>query len=84
MPAERCCIHSPVTRGACQTVIDDRAARKVKVLIRGRQLESQLIEDEPAGPPQRVNSPWRALAEGDEPFASNGRKRSRPARYWET
>jgi hypothetical protein len=31
-----------------------------------------------------MSSGWRALAEGDEPFASNGRKRSRPARYWES
>jgi hypothetical protein len=68
---------SPAERVA--PIIDDRAARKAKAIARVRQLESRLIEDERA---ERVNSGWRALAEADEPFASNVVKRSRPARYW--
>jgi DNA-binding transcriptional MerR regulator len=60
-------------------IIDDRATRKAKALARVRQLESRLIEDERA---QNVGSGWRALAEGDEPFASNVITRSRPGRYW--
>jgi hypothetical protein len=50
---------------------------------RVRQLESQLIEDEPVVPLQSVGSVWCALAEGDEPFVSNFVTRgSRPGRYW--
>jgi hypothetical protein len=60
-------------------IIEDRAADKAKAIARVRQLESQQIEDDRA---QRMNSGWRALAEGDEPFASNVVNRSRPARYW--
>jgi hypothetical protein len=65
-----------------EPVIDDRAARKAKAIARARQLESQLIEDEPVEPGRGAGSHWRALAEGDEPFARNVVKRSRPARYW--
>jgi hypothetical protein len=61
-------------------VIDDHgAARKAKAIARVRQLESQVIEGERA---RNVGSGWRALAEGDEPFANNVVKRSRPGRYW--
>jgi hypothetical protein len=65
-----------------KSVIDDCAARKAKAIARVRQLESQLIGDEPVEPRRRVSSNWRALAEGDDPFASSVVKRSRPARYW--
>jgi hypothetical protein len=59
-----------------------RETRKAKALARVRQLESQAIEDEPRVPVQSVSSGWCALAEGDEPFASNVVTRSRPGRYW--
>jgi hypothetical protein len=65
-----------------EPAVDEHAARKANAIARVRQLESQLIEDEPVEPARRINSGWRALAEGDEPFASNAVKRSRPARYW--
>jgi len=69
----------PSSAEPLEPVIDDRAARKAKALARVRQLESRLIEDERA---QNAGSGWRALVEGDEPFASNVVRRSRPARYW--
>ena len=62
-------------------VVDQRAL-KAQAPARIRQLESQLIEDEPVEPARRVSSNWRALTEGDEPFASNVAKRARPGRYW--
>ena len=62
--------------------VDDRAASKPKAPAPIRQLEGQAIEDEPVAPEQRVSSHWCALAEGDEPFASNVVKGSRPGRYW--
>ena len=62
--------------------VDEHAAGKAKAITRGRQPERQLIEDEPAPPMQRMNSVWRALAEGDEPFVSNVVTRPRPGRYW--
>ena len=62
-------------------VVDERAL-KAKAPTRIRQLESQAVEDEAGVPVQGVGFGWRALAEGDEPFASNVVKRSRPARYW--
>jgi hypothetical protein len=65
-----------------EPVIDDRETRKAKAIARVRQLESGLIEDEPVMPGRRVSSHWCALAEGDEPFASNVVTRSRPGRYW--
>jgi hypothetical protein len=65
-----------------EPIIDDRAARKAKAQVRIRQLESQAVEDEPVVPVQSVGSGWCALAEGDEPFASNVVRGSRPARYW--
>jgi hypothetical protein len=73
--------HPPYTKPP-EPVVDDRAAPKAKALARVRQLESQLIEDEPVEPVQSVSSGWHALAEGDEPFESNVVKWSRPARYW--
>jgi hypothetical protein len=60
-------------------VIDHRVARKAKAIAHVQQLESQRIEDERA---QNMGSDWCALAEVDEPFASNVVTRSRPARYW--
>ena len=65
-----------------EPIIDDRAARKAKAQDRVRQLERQRIEDEPGVPAERRGSGWRALVEGDEPFASNVVTRSRPGRYW--
>jgi hypothetical protein len=62
-------------------VVDQRAL-KAEAPARVRQLESQLVEDEPVAPERRVSSNWRALAEGDEPFVSNFVTRSRPGRYW--
>jgi DNA-binding transcriptional MerR regulator len=59
-----------------EPVIDDRAARKAKAIARVRQWS---IEDQRA---DNVGSGWCALAEGDEPFASNVARRSRPVRYW--
>ena len=67
-----------------EPAVDEHAARKAKAITRVRQLESQLIESEPGELVQSMSSGWRALAEADEPFASNVRKRSRPARYWES
>jgi hypothetical protein len=65
-----------------EPIVDDCETRKVEALARVRHLESQLIEDEPVEPGRRVSSNWRALVEGDEPFASNVVTRSRPGRYW--
>ena len=65
-----------------EPVIDDRESRRAKAIARARQPESQLIEDEAVVPGRGVSPNWRALAEGDEPFASSVVKRSRPARYW--
>jgi DNA-binding transcriptional MerR regulator len=62
-----------------EAIIDDRAARKAKAIAHVRQLEGQLIEIEGA---QNLGSSWCALDEGDEAFASNAIKRSRPAGYW--
>jgi len=64
-----------------EPVVDDRETRMAKVVARVRQLESQLIEDEPVVLAQRVSSNWCAVAEGDEPFASNVVERSRPGPY---
>jgi hypothetical protein len=72
----------PSTVEPPEPAVDDRAAPKANALARIRQLESQLIENDRVVPAQRVSSGWRALAEGDEPFASNVVKRSRQARYW--
>ena len=65
-----------------EPIVDDCETRKVEALARVRHLESQLIEDEPVVPAQSVGSHWCALADGDEPFASNVVTRSRPGRYW--
>jgi len=65
-----------------EPVVNDCADLKAKVLAGIGQLESQAIEDEPIVPAHRVSSHWCTLAEGDEPFASNVVRRSRPARYW--
>jgi hypothetical protein len=65
-----------------EPVVDDRETRKAKALARIRQLESQAIEDEPVEPARKISSDWRTLAEGDEPFASNVVRGSRPGRYW--
>jgi hypothetical protein len=46
----------------------------------GRARAEFVEPEEPAAGP--VSSGWRALAEGDEPFASNVLSRSRPGRYW--
>jgi hypothetical protein len=64
-----------------EPVIDDRETRTPKAITGVRQLESQLIEDEPVEPELRVGSNWRALAGADEPFASNVVRPSRPARH---
>jgi len=73
---------SPSPAEPVEPVVDDRAARKPSALARVRQLESQAIEDERVVPAQSVGSGWCALAESDEPFASNVVRRSRPGRYW--
>ena len=73
---------SPSPAEPVEPVVDDRAARKPSALARVRQLESQAIEDEPVVPAQSVGSHWCALADGDEPFASNVVRRSRSPRYW--
>ena len=65
-----------------EPIVDDRSARKANALTRVRQLESQLIGDEPVAPAQRMTSGRCSLVEGDEPFASNVVTRSRPGRYW--
>jgi hypothetical protein len=66
-----------------EPIVDDRETRKAKApLARVRQLESQLIENEPSAPVQKVSSGWCALAPGDEPFASNIVTRLRPGGYW--
>jgi len=65
-----------------EPVVNDCAALKAKTPAPVRQLESRLIADEPVEPVRRVISNWHPLAEGDEPFASNVVRRSRPARYW--
>ena len=65
-----------------EPVVDNRAARKAKVPARTRQLESQVVEDEPVEPARRISSHWYAVAEGAESFASNVVTRSRPGRYW--
>src|SRR5262249_47676284 len=62
------------------SAVDDREAGKAKALVRVRQLERQSTEDEPIASVQRMNSGWRALAEGDEPFASNVLSRKHPVR----
>ena len=62
-------------------VVDERAL-KAETPARVRQLESQLADDERVVAERRVGSHWCALAEGDEPFASNVVTRSRPGRYW--
>jgi hypothetical protein len=53
-------------------------------LVLNRMKEAERVQAEPA--PTAVDhfsgSGWRALVEGDEPFASNIVTRSRPARYW--
>jgi hypothetical protein len=65
-----------------EPIADDREIRRAKAPVRIRQLESQAVEDEAVEPGRRVSSNWGALAEGDEPFASNVVTRSHPARYW--
>ena len=49
-----------------------------------RMKEAERVEAEPAPTvvDQSSRSGWRALVEGDEPFASNSVTRSRPGRYW--
>jgi len=46
--------------------------------------EAERVEAEPARTvvDQSSRSGWRAVAEGDEPFASNVVARSRPGPYW--
>jgi hypothetical protein len=39
-------------------VVDERAALTAQAIARVRQLESQLIEDEPVVPAPRVSSHW--------------------------
>src|SRR6516162_2077113 len=56
-------------------VVDDCQTPRVRASVRIRQLESQAVEDEAGVPVQGVGFGWRALAEGDEPFASNVVKR---------
>jgi hypothetical protein len=53
-------------------------------VVLNRMKEAERVEAEPARTvvDQSSGSGWRALAEGDEPFASNIVTRSRPARYW--
>ena len=63
-------------------IVEDFETRKAKMPARVRQLESQAVEDEPVVTERRVSAGWCALAEGDEPFASNVVTRSRPGRYW--
>ena len=65
-----------------EPIVDDCQTHKVKAPARVRQLESQLIEDEPVVTGRRVSAGRCGLAEGDEPFASNVVTRSRPGRYW--
>jgi hypothetical protein len=65
-----------------EPVVNDCSGLEAKVPARIGQLESQAVEDEPVEPARRVSSHWCALAEGDEPFASNVITRAPPARYW--
>jgi len=65
-----------------EPIVDDCQTHKVKAPARVRQLENQAIEDEPVQPGRGAGSHWCAVAEGDEPFASNVVRRARPAQFW--
>jgi hypothetical protein len=60
----------------------DVLCRTEVVLNRMKEAERVEAELAPTVVDQSSRSGWRALAEGDEPFASNAVRRSRPGRYW--